>query len=106
MLVVISVSMVSNSTYSPANIFLFVLLHSIQDAGCSLDLAAVNAWPRDVRGLKQRDFDLVWERRLCNLDRRLCGDRDLDDERELQLPSLFWFPRLRLHVWVWPSLVV
>ena len=32
-------------------------------------------------GLGQYDFDLVQERGLVDLDRRLCGDRDFDDER-------------------------
>ena len=43
-LVITSVSMVSKSTYSPASIFLLVLLDSIQDGGCLLDLAAVHTW--------------------------------------------------------------
>ena len=59
-----------------------------------------------MRGLERRDFDLVRERRLGNLDRRLCGDRDLDDERELRLLSLFRFPRVQLRVRVRPSRVV
>ena len=59
-----------------------------------------------MQRLERRDFDLVRERRLDNLDRCLCGDRDLDDDRELRLLSLFQFPQLRLRVRVRPSFVV
>ena len=64
-LVVTSVTMVTKSTYSPSR------------------SSPEHVRLRDVRGLERRYFDLMRERRLGDLDCRLYGDRDIDDEREL-----------------------
>ena len=44
-----------------------------------------------MRGLKRRDFDLMREGRLNDVDCRLYGDRDLDDEQELGCCCCFGF---------------
>ena len=64
-----------------------------------------------MRGQEMREgwnviLILYGERRLGDLNHCLCGDGDLDNERELRLLSLFRFPRLQFCVRVWPSLVV